>query len=138
MQGNDEKNSPPSSGSSSSNSGSDGILGPRVVYMLRELGIHMDETHLHAVALDALSNLPADWQIMHDESHGYYFIHKRSREISEHHPLLDEYLELIEEKRNKSKVIHYTSTSSVTLTNSFLQISMYQLIDQSWLNIRGH
>ena len=66
MQGNDEKNSPPNSGSSSSNSGSDGILGPRVVYMLRELGIHMDETHLHAVALDALSNLPADWQIMYE------------------------------------------------------------------------
>ena len=109
MQGNDEKNSPPSSGSSSSNSGSDGILGPRVVYMLRELGIRMNETHLHAVALDALSNLPADWQIMHDESHGYYFIHKRSREISEHHPLLDEYLELIDEKRNKSKVTRCTS-----------------------------
>ena len=106
-------------GSSSSGGGGNGnesLLGPRVLFMLQQLGIEVGEESLHYIAINALSDLPKQWQIVHDRAtEGYYFMHKHSREISEHHPLLDDYLELVQEERSKSMVRMYVCQYSKML-----------------------
>ena len=96
------------SSSSGSSSSSESLLGPRVLFMIQQLGIEVEEETLHYIAINALTDLPKQWQIVHDRTtEGYYFMHKQSREISEHHPLLDDYLERVQEERSKSMVRMY-------------------------------
>ena len=94
--------------SSSSSSGYDGNgsqLGPRVVFMLQQLGVGIDEESLHPIAVDALSNIPNDWQIMYDESNdGYFFVNKQSKEVTGNHPLLNDYVERVQRERGKAMV----------------------------------
>ena len=103
--GRDSSNTNNSSSSSSGYDGNGSRLGPRVVFMLQQLGVGIDEEDLHPIAVDALSNIPKDWQIIYDESTGgYFFVHKESKEVAENHPLLNDYLERVHRERGKAMV----------------------------------